>query len=101
MASDMTAGSPKTRYGPAGLVAAVANILVVQFATWIFLPYFLLTLFALPILLVDLAVAGVLASRPGRWGVIGRGMLIGWLAGPLSLLLFIPAYFAVNATGLI
>lgn len=101
MASDMTAGSPTNRYGPAGFVAAVANILVVQFATWIFLPYFLLTLLALPILLVDLAVAEVLASRPGKWGAIGRGMLIGWLAGPLSLLVFIPAYFAADATGLI
>ncbi|MCV7374242.1 hypothetical protein H5P33_16120 [Mycolicibacterium arabiense] len=42
-------------------------------------------------------------SRSSRdaLGEIGRGMLIGYIAGPAALAFFIPLYFLAAATGLI
>lgn len=97
----MVAGAAKNRYTAAAFAATMGNILVVEFVTWIFFPWMPLLLVVLPLLLVDLAVSAVLASRPGTLGAVGRGMLIGWLAAPVSLVVFIPAYLAGAAMGFI
>jgi hypothetical protein len=87
------------RYGPVGFAAAMVNILVLEFDTWLFLPWLTLAFFALPLLLVDLAVSAVLARCAGKLGQAGRGMLIGCLSAPLSLVIFIPAIVIAHAIG--
>ena len=70
-------------------------------ATWYFLPWFTLAVFALPILLVDLALGVVLVKRSGVVGQVGRGMLIGLIAAPMTLLIFLPGLLLVQQLGLV
>ncbi|VEG45325.1 Uncharacterised protein [Mycolicibacterium flavescens] len=65
-------------------------------ATWYFIPWLALAVFAVPILLVDLAIGVVLMTRAGVRGQIGRGMLIGLIAAPLTVLLFLPGLLLVQ-----
>ncbi|AOS94247.1 hypothetical protein AN931_22125 [Mycobacterium intracellulare subsp. chimaera] len=53
----------------------------------------------LPITLAYIGVSALVARAPGRWGQVGRGMMIGSLSGPLSLLVFIPAFIIAGAIG--
>jgi hypothetical protein len=103
MENDSTAGAAKDRYGPASFVAALVNMFVVEFATWIFLPWmtFLAFLFVLPVLVVDLVPAAVLAIRPGKLGQVGRGMLIGWISAPVSMAAFSVGVIVARAIGAI
>ena len=91
----------KPRYGPVTFLAALINILIVEFAIWLTLPWFLLTIYVLPLLVIDLAIAALLNSRPGTPGQIGRGMLIGLIAAPLTLVVFVPGLWLAQALGLI
>jgi hypothetical protein len=88
-------------YGPVTFLAALVNILVVETAVWYFLPWFALAVFVLPLLLIDLALAAVLRSRPGVAGQVGRGMLIGLVAAPVALAVFLPGLMLVQAMGLV
>jgi hypothetical protein len=97
-ASDVTSTK---QYGPYGLSAAMVNILFIEFTTLALLPWVYLAVFTVPLLLVDIAVSVYLRDRPGTLGEIGRGMLIGCIAGPAALAFFIPLYFLVAAAGLI
>lgn len=87
--------------GPVTFLAALANILLVNMAFWVVLPWYLLTLYLLPLLLVDLLVAAVLRSRPGTFGQIGRGMLVGLLTVPAGLAVFLPLLGLMQATHLL
>ena len=89
------------QYGPLGFSAAMVNILFIEFSTLALLPWVYLTVFIIPLLLVDVAVAVFLRRRPGTLGEIGRGMLIGCIAGPAALAFFIPLYFLAAASSLI
>jgi hypothetical protein len=88
-------------YGPAAFLAALVNILAVETAVWMFLPWFVLAVFVLPLLLIDLAVAAVLKARPGTAGQIGRGMLIGLISAPMTLAVFLPGLLLAEAVGLV
>ena len=46
-------------------------------------------------------VAAVLNSRPGTLGQIGRGMLVGLIAAPLALVVFVPGLWLASEFGLI
>ena len=94
---------PRTvgHYGPLGFAAALANILAIEFVTWMLLPWFYLAIFLIPVLLLDLGVSALLATRHGKLREIGRGMMIGCIAGPAALIFFIPLYFLVQCVGLI
>lgn len=89
------------RYGPLGFAAALVNILVIEFVTWVLLPWFYLAVFLVPLLLLDLALSTFLATRQGKLREIGRGMMIGCIAGPAALIFFIPLYLLIAAVGLI
>lgn len=73
------------RYGPASFIAAMITITVVQTATWAWFPIWILNLFVwgLATVLV-LPIGFLLALGRGKTGQIGRGMLIGYLATPLT-----------------
>lgn len=88
------------KYGPASLAAALGNILLVEMALWVVLPFYLLALYVLPLLLVDLLVGAFLKTRPGTVGQIGRGMLVGLLAVPAGLAVFLPLLWLVQLLGL-
>ena len=65
------------------------------------MPWLPLLLYVLPLLVVDLAVALVLRSRRGAMGQAGRGMLIGLLAAPLALAVFLPGFWLAQAFNLV
>lgn len=72
------------RHGAIGFVAASANVLLGTLAAWVSFPYFLLYIYFLPLIVVDLIVAVVLAKRSGLVAQAGRGMLIGLLSVPIA-----------------
>jgi hypothetical protein len=98
---ESTTGPSAQRYGRITFFAALGNSLFVSLATWYFLPWFALAVFVLPILLVDLALGAALATRSGTMGHVGRGMLIGLITAPMTLLVFLPGLLLVQEAGLI
>ena len=74
---------------------------MIELVTWLLLPWFYLAVFLIPVLLVDVALSALLVSRQGKLREIGRGMLIGCLAGPATLVFFVPLYLLVVAVGLV
>ncbi|MGE2736076.1 hypothetical protein [Mycolicibacterium vaccae] len=101
MTNHPAAPALKPTYGPATYLAALVNVLVIEFTVWVFLPWLVLTIYVLPLILIDLVVAAVLNSRPGTLGQIGRGMLVGLIAAPLALVLFVPGLWLAGEFGLI
>ncbi len=88
------------RYGAAGFAAALVNILALEFLTWIFIVYwYMLPVIVLPAVIVDALIGYGLTRGHGSVAQIGRGMLIGCLAAPLTVLVFIPAWIIAKAIG--
>ena len=50
---------------------------------------------------VDVVVAVILTSRSGTLAQVGRGMLIGLIAAPATLVVFLPGFFLAQALGLV
>lgn len=99
MMNDAAAQTSSPRYGPVTFLAALANILIVELAIWIALPWFVFLIYAVPLLAIDLIVAAVLKSRPGLPGQVGRGMLIGLTAAPAALAVFLPGFMLAQGLG--
>lgn len=91
----------QTDYGPATFIAALGNILVVVFAVWVFLPWFALLVVVLPLLIVDVGLAVVLRSRQGLLRQVGQGMLIGSIAAPSVVVLFVLGVMIGQSTGIL
>ncbi|OBI05371.1 hypothetical protein A5679_13745 [Mycobacterium scrofulaceum] len=88
------------RYGPLTFAVALLHAFVVDFVTWLFvLPMWPLVVIVLPATLGYVGIGALVARASGGLGQIGRGMMIGSLSGPLSLLIFIPAFIAAHAIG--
>ncbi|PBA33163.1 hypothetical protein CKJ65_00430 [Mycobacterium intracellulare] len=78
----------------------MVHVFAVDLATWLFvLPMWPFVFIVLPITLAYIGISALVARAPGRWGQVGRGMMIGSLSGPLSLLVFIPAFIIAGAIG--
>lgn len=100
MTNTSGASISNVRYGPLTFAVAIAHVFVVELVTWLIcLPMWPYAIFVLPITLAYVAICAVIARAPGRWGQVGRGMVIGSLSGPLSLLIFIPAFVVAQAIG--
>lgn len=100
MTDEPLAGTSNDRYGLLTFAVAIAHVFVVDLGTWLFvLPMWPLVLIVLPVTLVYVGIGGLIARTSGRSGQIGRGMMIGSLSGPLSLLIFIPAFAIAGAIG--
>ncbi|MGD1283460.1 hypothetical protein ACKUUI_22130 [Mycobacterium seoulense] len=97
MADESLTGPSKSRYGPVTFLVALFHLLIVEVATWLFMPYSIV--FVLPIVLIYMAIAALVMRAPGITGQIGRGMLIGSLSGPLSLIIFGAAWTIAHAIG--
>ncbi|MCV7208844.1 hypothetical protein [Mycolicibacterium canariasense] len=102
MGIEMVTGASMTlKYGPASFVAALANILLVNLCIWLFvLGMFGGYQYYLPLLTLDLVISYVLTLRRGTYAQVGRGMLIGWLSAPLSLVIFIGVFSIGKAIGI-
>ncbi|QZH62984.1 hypothetical protein K1X22_06425 [Mycolicibacterium farcinogenes] len=88
------------RYGGVGFLAAILNITLLEAVTWIFASWWMIALVVSPVLvLIDLAIAAIAAKGRGKIGQIGRGMKIGCIAAPLSLVIFIPIFLVAHAFG--
>lgn len=100
MTDELAADPSDGRYGPLSFAVALVHVLVVDLATWLFvLPLWPMVIFVLPITLAYAAVCALIARGPRKTGQIGRGMLAGALSGPLSLLIFFPAFIIAHAIG--
>ncbi len=100
--NEPTTRSATHRYGPVSFVSALVSVLVAEFAAWIAALSYLMPLFyyVLPALLVvDMIAYAVLAKRPGTWGQVGRGILIGSISVPVSLIVFTAVYLVAQAIG--
>lgn len=87
-------------YGPLTFAVTIIHLVVADLTTWLLcMAMWPFVIFVLPICLAYAAVGAVVARAPGRWGQIGRGMLLGTLAGPLSILIFVPAFAIASAIG--
>lgn len=92
----------ESRYGRAGFVAAFVNILLLEFLTAVFvLSWYMLPFILLPVLIVNALLAYGLTRGRGPVTQVGRGMLIGCISAPLTVLIVIPAWFIARATGLV
>lgn len=89
--------SARNRYGPTSFLVAVVHILLWEFGTWLFFPYSLV--FVIPGVLVYMAIAALIALATGIVGQVGRGMLMGSLAVPLSLVIFGGIWAIASAIG--
>jgi hypothetical protein len=87
------------RYGPISFLVALAHIFVIDFVTWLFIPWLVLVLLAIPGLLVYLGISAVVARASGKAGQVGLGMLWGSLSAPLSVLIFVPVWLIAQAIG--
>ena len=94
-------GPQRINYGPTTFVAALVNILIVEVALWLTVPWIALAVFVVPLLVVDAVVAAILKSRSGALAQVGRGMLIGLIAAPATLVVFLPGFFLAQALGLV
>lgn len=85
----MTTPPTDTGYGPHGFLAALATIAIVETVTWVWFPYWILSLYCLGIATVVVVPTGFFMSqaRGLKTAQIGRGMLIGYLATPLTIAL--------------
>lgn len=93
-------GEQNDRYGPLTFAIALVHLFVVDLITWlIVVPMWPFVVFVLPITLAYIALSAIIARAPGRWGQVGRGMMIGSLSGPISLLIFIPTFIVAHAIG--
>ncbi|KWX23445.1 hypothetical protein AFM11_14245 [Mycolicibacterium wolinskyi] len=89
-----------SRYGIWGFIAAATNTLFLEFATWVLAPWLLYALLILPpIILTDLAISALVARCGGVAGQIGRGLMIGCIAAPASLAIFVPVFIIAHAIG--
>lgn len=75
------------RYGPASFLAAVATMAVVEIFIVVWLPYgWILSLYDVGLASLLVLPTGFFLTRGrGKVAQVGRGMLIGYLAAPLTV----------------
>ncbi len=78
-------------------MVALLHILIVDLAGWIFIPCSIVLV--LPGVLIYIAISALIARGPGKIGQVGRGIFVGSLSGPLSLLVVIPIWIIAKAVG--
>ncbi|ETA97477.1 hypothetical protein O978_24100 [Mycobacterium avium subsp. paratuberculosis 10-5864] len=92
-------GEPSDRYGPLTFAIAIVHVFVVDLITWIIVvPMWPFVVFVLPITLAYIAVGAIIARAPAD-GAGRPRMMIGSLSGPISILIFIPAFIVAHAIG--
>jgi hypothetical protein len=90
----------KWRVGPVSFVASLINVLMLVLSMWLFyISTFRGYEFFLPFFAVNLVLSVALSLLGGTLGRFGRGLLIGWLSVPTSLVLFIGGFAIANAFG--
>ena len=97
MTSNWAVPPPTERYGPVTFVVAQVHIFIVGLLMWLLIPYSVVLV--LPGVLVYMAIAALIAMNQGRWGQVGRGMLIGSASAPLSAIIFGLVLIVAKAIG--
>ncbi|GAY14071.1 hypothetical protein [Mycobacterium sp. shizuoka-1] len=88
------------KYGRAGFVATSLTVLVLEFITWVFLLYwYFLPVTAVPAAALAALIGYLLKRSRGTAAQVGQGILIGALAAPLTMAIFIPAWILAQAIG--
>jgi hypothetical protein len=97
--ADSATNTLKDRYGPLSFVVALVHILIAGLFTWFSIVYLSLLPPVSIGYIVYLAISALVAMGQGKIGQVGRGMLIGSLSAPLSLIVFIPVLIIAHAIG--
>lgn len=86
------------RYGPASFLAAVTTMAVVEILIVVWLPYFwFASLYSVGLASLLLLPTGFfLTQGRGKVAQVGRGMLIGYLAAPLTIAIIAAVIFVGN-----
>ncbi|MEO8814050.1 MAG: hypothetical protein ABI307_04765 [Mycobacterium sp.] len=86
------------RYGPASFLAAVATMVVVEILIVVWLPYaWFVSLYSVGLAsLLILPTGFFLTQGRGKVAQVGRGMLIGYLAAPLTIVIIAALIFVGN-----
>lgn len=88
------------RYGPYSLVAAVITIILLEVPIWMMAPVPIgILVLGGPLLIGLLLIASMLIFCGGRTAQIGRGMLVGSIAAPLSIAIFGGAVYLAQVAG--
>jgi hypothetical protein len=102
----MPSGSSEThvtdpeRYGRAGFFGAIVNILFLEFLTAVFmLSWYMIPVTVFPVLVVDALIAFLLTRGRATAAQIGRGMLIGCVSAPLTIVIGTAAFVILKTTG--
>ncbi|MDD7811615.1 hypothetical protein PP713_03435 [Mycobacterium sp. CSUR Q5927] len=78
----------EARYGLSSLVAAAITVAIFEAVTWAWFPYFLVELLAFAVASAVALPMGLFMSQLGGTAAqAGRGILIGYLATPLTIAL--------------
>ena len=87
----MSAPPAEDRYGPYGFVAALGTIAIVETATWVLVPFWLAQLYLLGVATLILVPTGFFMWQTGgvKTAQVGLGILIGYLATPLTIALVV------------
>ncbi len=102
MDSGLSTSAMRHSYGPASFMAALSSILATEFAAWATaVPYVIAAvIYVLPsLLVVDAVVYVLVATRSGKFGQVGRGILIGSLSVPISFVVFTAGFIIAKAIG--
>ncbi|WP_024442628.1 MULTISPECIES: hypothetical protein [unclassified Mycobacterium] len=82
----MATTNPTARYGPRGFLATLATIAIVETATWAWLPFWFASIFFFVLATVVVVPTGLfMRELPDTASQVGRGILIGYLATPLTI----------------
>ncbi|WP_046321165.1 hypothetical protein [Mycobacterium sp. UM_Kg1] len=87
----MSAPAAADRYSQRSFYAALATIAIVETATWVTAPYWILQLYLLGIATLIVVPTGFFMWQTGgvKTAQVGLGMLIGYLATPLTVALVV------------
>jgi hypothetical protein len=89
-------------YGAPGFIAAVVTILALEFLTGVcLLAWYFIPVIVVPAVILIALAAWALTRGRGPVAQVGRGMLMGCISAPLTLVILIPTYLAARAAGLV
>ena len=87
-------------YGPVTFAAAGINVLLLDFVTWVYLlAWYMIPVIVVPVVVVDALIAWGMTRGRGAVVQVGRGMLVGCLVAPLTVVIFTATWAIAHALG--
>jgi hypothetical protein len=88
------------RYSAVSFVAMAVNVLALDFLTWVYLlAWYMIPVLVLPVVITDAVIAWGLTRGRGAIAQVGRGMLIGCIVAPLTVVIFTAVWAIAHLLG--